>query len=168
VRFFEKSKFGRKLLVWVAISPLGRSKVYFHESKGAVNSEIYSRECVEKRLKPFLDKHGNNYIFWPDLASAHYAKDTLATYARLGINYVMKEQNPPNLPMLRPIETFWSHLKAKVYSNGWEAKSIQEMKKRISYCLTKFRTPYLKNLFKDTKKWIIRAEKRGVVILREK
>ena len=92
----------------------------------------------------------------------------LKTRSQRMLGRVMKEQNPPNLPMLRPIETFWSHLKAKVYYNGWEAKSIEEMKKRISYCLTKFRTPYFRNLFKDTKKWIVRAEKKGVVILREK
>ncbi|XP_074596310.1 uncharacterized protein LOC141851465 [Brevipalpus obovatus] len=168
VRFFRKSKFGPKLLMWIAISSLGRSRVYFHESRGAVNGEIYSQECIRKRLRPFINLHNDEKIFWPDLASAHYAKGTIATYNELGTNYVTKDKNPPNVPQLRPIETFWSHLKAKVYYDGWTAKNFEDMKKRIRNCLKNFGKPYFERLFQNTKKLINRAEKHGVEILLEK
>jgi hypothetical protein len=33
-------------------------------------------------------------VFWP----AHYAKDTLVRLKELKIEYVSKEENPPNVP----------------------------------------------------------------------
>ena len=35
------------------------------------------------------------------------------------------------------IEDFWSILKAKVYENNWEAKSLRQLKVRIKKCLKK-------------------------------
>ena len=37
------------------------------------------------------------------------------------IHHVDKVDNPANLPEVRPIEDFWSILKAKVYEYNWEA-----------------------------------------------
>jgi hypothetical protein len=42
-------------------------------------------------------------VFLPDSASAHYAKDTLSRLEELKIEYVPKEQHPPNVPQLWPI-----------------------------------------------------------------
>ena len=41
----------------------------------AINQEVYLNECIEKRLVPFVQEHYKNgkYVFWPDLASSHYA-----------------------------------------------------------------------------------------------
>lgn len=86
----------------------------------------------------------------------------------MGIRYVAKDDNPPNLPMLRPIETFWSHLKSKVFANNWKAKNVEQMKERVKYCLKTFPTSYFEGLFKKTKTWIIRAEKKGIDILYRK
>ncbi len=76
VKFRAKKKFPEKLLVWVAISNKGHSNFYFRSQKeGAVNAEVYKNECIIKRLIPFIKENylDNKYIFWPDLASAHYA-----------------------------------------------------------------------------------------------
>ena len=45
-----------------------------------VNSAIYTKECLEKRLLPFIEEFhiDGNYIFWPGLASAHYSNETQA------------------------------------------------------------------------------------------
>jgi hypothetical protein len=40
-------------------------------------------------------------VFWPDLASAYYAKDTLIRIEELKIEYVPKEVNPSNVPQIR-------------------------------------------------------------------
>ena len=64
-----------------------------------------------------------NYIFWPDQAGCHYAEDSLDFLCDNLIHHVNKVDNPANLPEVRPIEDFWSILKAKVYEN-------QEMSKR--------------------------------------
>lgn len=48
-----------------------------------------------------------------------------------GINFVPKEDNPPNVPQARPIEDFLAFLSRKVYDNGWEAQNEQQLRARI-------------------------------------
>ena len=72
---------------------------------------IYLNECIKKkRLVPFIKEHHFNdqYLFWPDLASSHYAKTVVTYFKEQKINFVEKEDNPPNVPECRPIEDFWS------------------------------------------------------------
>ena len=137
VRFYNKKKFEPKLLVWLAISARGHSDPFFMPSRGNMNGEVYRQECVTARLVPFLHKHHSNgdFIFWPDLASCHYARPTTALFEELKIPFVAKADNPPSVPKLRPVEDFWGLLKGKVYQGGWEADSEQQLKKRIKKCL---------------------------------
>jgi transposase len=104
VRFIGEEKFPKKLLMWIAISERGISKPLFRTSKSvAINSSIYISECLEARLLPFIHKyHGDfNYLFWPDLASSHYSKESVA-WMNEYVNYVDKESNPPNVPQAKP------------------------------------------------------------------
>ena len=96
--------------------------------------EIYSTQCIESKLVPFLKTNypEDNYIFWPDGASSHYSKSTLETYKRLNIKFVGKVDTPPNVPQLRPIEIFWSHLKNKVYYDNWEASDAKSLENESS------------------------------------
>ena len=96
VRFAGKPLYPRKVLVWIAISERGFSKVLIRPSKSeAIDSETYINECLSKRLLPFLHKHHGdfNYIFWPDLASAHYSNETVA-WMNENIYFVPKSINP--------------------------------------------------------------------------
>ena len=85
IRFQSREKFPQKLMIWIAISVKGRSEPYFHESKGAVNANVYINDILAKHLVPFIDKNhsGHQIIFWPDLASAHYERHA-AVAARFG------------------------------------------------------------------------------------
>ena len=47
------------------------------------------------------------------------------------VNFVPKEINPPNVRQTRPIENFWGCLEQKVYEGGWEAKTKQQVNRRI-------------------------------------
>ena len=107
VRYKSKPKFPSKVLVWIAISSSGHSNVYFAK-RNSITAEVYSKQCIIKCLDPFLKKNHSNgqYVFWPDGASAHYAKQTIQTFERLNIKYVPKDRNPPNIPQLCSIEKF--------------------------------------------------------------
>lgn len=70
-------------------------------------------------------------MFWPDLARCHYSKKTLDWLNGQNIQFVPKEDNPPNVPQARPIENFWGVLTRLVYDGGWEAKSEQQLIGRI-------------------------------------
>ncbi len=67
------------------------------------------------------------------------------------IEYVAKEDNPPNVPQARPIENFWGCLSQKVYEGGWEAKTQQQLVKRITLKLKDFDINFLQNLMSGIK-----------------
>jgi hypothetical protein len=72
------------------------------------------------------------FVFWPDLASAQYAKDMLARLEELKNEYIPKKENPLIAPQLRPTKNVWAYLKIKVYSNKLSSK-------RCKVCFSKYR-----------------------------
>jgi transposase len=167
VRYAPIAKFERKLMVWIAISSCGISQPYFCPAKAALNGDIYREGCITKRLIPFLRKHHSNgqYLFWPDLASCHYAGETLRLLDSFGVQYVRKEMNPPNCPQLRPIEDFWGLLKQKVYAKGWNAESIEQLQRRIHYCLSQIDMDVVRHMMETVKSNLRKARADGVVSL---
>ncbi|CAF3533775.1 unnamed protein product [Rotaria socialis] len=133
VKYKKKKKYSPKLLVWMAISSKGVPNIYVHKSVQAIGEKIYLNECINKRLLPFIEKHhkNDNYVFWPDKASAHYATSVLNRLKEKNVPIVHKLDNPPNVPQARPIETVWSLLEQKVYEHNWQAKSIDSLARRI-------------------------------------
>ncbi len=117
----------------MAISEYGVTRAFFMKNGLAINQEVYLKQCIKRRLMPFIAKYhsNNNFVFWPDKASAHYAKRVVAFYDANKINYVLKKRNPTNVPQCRPIEDFWGTLSSLVYAKGWEAENVQQLKKRI-------------------------------------
>ena len=99
VRFARKEKYPDKVMVWVAKYKCGISKPLIRRSKSeAVNSDINIKECLENRMLPFIREHhqDSNYIFWPDLASYHYSKQTVA-WMDENVKFVPKDMSP-NVP----------------------------------------------------------------------
>ena len=140
VKYKGKNKFPKKILVWIAISEHGLSEPLIRFSTScSINQYIYKDECLVKRLLPFIKKyHGDEkYIFWPDLASSHYA-DSVVRWMNENVNYVGKDINPPNVPQARPIENFWGCLVQKVYEDGWEAKTEAQLARRIKSKIKEF------------------------------
>ncbi|CAF3429238.1 unnamed protein product [Rotaria socialis] len=85
------------------------------------------------RLMPFIESYHNkeNVLFWPDLASSHYGHDVIWCLNDNKVKFVPIEYNPQNCPQSCPIETLWSIIDDMVHDNGWEAKSIDQLKRRI-------------------------------------
>ena len=163
IRFSKRAKFGEKVCMWIAISKKGHSEPYFKPAKNAINAEIYRTECVKARLYPFIKKFYPNgrYIFWPDKATCHYARSTLETIEELGINILPADDNPANVPQLRPIERFWALLKRKVYSDGWEAKTREQLIRRIRLKLREFDEAALVGVIEHDKEKILTASIHG-------
>lgn len=133
VKFRGKSKFPTRILVWAAISPLAITKIFIAKDYTTINGQLY-QNILKKYLLPFIDDHytaRSDVLFWPDLASAHYAKYVLEFLENENIRIVAKVENPPNLPQIRPIERFWALLKMKVYENNWSASNKNQLAARI-------------------------------------
>ena len=97
VKFKRQKKYEEKVLVSLIISPKGASKPMFFESRQAINKQAYIG-CLCKWLIPFIDEHYKNeeYLFWPDLASSHYANEVVSFLDANNIKYLPKVKNPPN------------------------------------------------------------------------
>jgi transposase len=139
VKLKRVAKFEPKLLVWVAISPLGMSSHFIVPSGQAVNEDVYIQHCLKARLVPFIKRvHADDEIvFWPDLASSHYSKKVLAYLKSENIDIVPKAINPANAPEVRPIEDFWTEIKRIVYDGAWEANNLEQLRNRINYAFKK-------------------------------
>ena len=129
VKYIDKAKYEEKVLVWVAISPKGNSQIYMRPSGMAINQEVYLNECIKKRLVPFVQEHYRNgkYVFWPDLASSHFAKSVIEWLNNNNVKFVPKNLNIANVPEARPIEDFWAIMKKYVYKDGWTARNVTEL-----------------------------------------
>lgn len=162
VRFKPVSKFPKKVLVWVAMSSKGFSEPYVVPSGNAINSDVYIDECVT-RLKDFINKYHSdgNYIFWPDLASAHYSNKTQGIFRAVGIKYLEKSLNPPNVPQIRPIERFWAILQKKLYINGWTTEDINQLIRRIKNIIKNSSENLCQNLMRGLKTKVRKAADRG-------
>ena len=136
VMYKSVKKYEPKLLVWLAISPRGVTKPFIAKSGLAINQTRYL-EIIQQYLEPFILKkypHGG-YVFWPDLASSHYAKSVQDYLKSKNIEFIQKNDNPANVPKARPIEDFWANLKCHVYAKNWQAKNLVQLENRIRSCL---------------------------------
>jgi len=165
VKFKKKSKFEPKLLVWLAMSRFGISKIFICPSGLAINQDIYREDCLKRRLIPFIKQYHSqgNFIFWPDLASSHYADTVIDFMIEENIQFVEKYENPANVPEVRPIEIFWALLKALVYEGGWHAKNLEELRKRILLCLKKIDKNMLKSLIEAMHRNLATVATSGVI-----
>jgi hypothetical protein len=100
----------RKVIMSLKITQLQRmSSLFARQTKKCTYPNVYQYFIN-------LSKKYEKIVFWPHLASAHYANDTLVRLEDLKIEYV---------PQIRPIEKFWANLKRKVYSNNYRTKYVK-------------------------------------------
>ncbi|CAF5200458.1 unnamed protein product, partial [Rotaria magnacalcarata] len=68
---------------------------------------------------------------------------------------VARQDNPPNIPQARSIETVWALLKRKVYENNWKAKNLDALARRIKQKAKEFDQNMLQTMVEGvrTKLW---------------
>ena len=103
----------------------------------------------------------DNCVFWPDLASSHYAKRVMNWLIEKKIEFVPKDLNPANAPKTRPIEDFWGILKSKVYAKSWSAKNVDQLEDKICRCLKEIDPNLIQSLAKDVTKRLDKVQRHG-------
>ena len=62
------------------------------------------------------------------------------------VKFVPKRFNQLNVPQTCPIENFWRCLAQKIYEGGWEAKTEQQLIRRIKSKMKKFDKNFVESL----------------------
>ncbi|CAF2045304.1 unnamed protein product [Rotaria magnacalcarata] len=134
ITFKRIQKFEPKILVAITISANEISKPFFSKQKQAVHQTTYFDKCIVAGLMSCITSHykKENILFCPDLAPSHHGHNVVQYLDENSVQFVQKEFNSQNCPQIRLIETFWSILTDMVYNEGWEAKTIDQLQRRIT------------------------------------
>ena len=96
----------------------------------AVNRFVYRDEILEPNLLPFIKKYHKHdkYVFWPDQASAHYAKEVQEWLVSKKLNIWQKTSI---LPM------HLNYVQLKIFGEFCQPKCTKRtgLKKKISKCM---------------------------------
>lgn len=114
------------MLIWQALCSCGKKSRAF-VTTSTLNAELYTKKCLNERLLPLINSHSVRPKFWPDLASCHYARSTMAWYEDNQVAVITKDLNPPNCPQLRPIEKYWAIVKRSLNKTGGAANNKASM-----------------------------------------
>lgn len=152
------TKFPKKFLVWQAICTCGQ-RSDFVVFPGTINSQIYIKDCLGKRLLPFIRKHNVTTFFWSDLVSSHYSKATLEWYEANGVILVPKEANPLNCPELRPIERYWALVKRELKEIKKVIKNKEHFRREWKRASEKVAEATIKNMMEGVPKKITNFNK---------
>ena len=163
VKFKQTRKYEPKILLWIAISTNGISSPFLAKQKQAINEKTYFKECIVKRLIPFISSHHlkEKVLFWPDLASSHHSNIVTSYLGQNDIQFGDKHFNPQNCPQARPVETLWSILKNMVYDQGWEARNIDQLKRRIMKKIKEISINVSQIMFADIRKQLRKIADHG-------
>ena len=110
---FKKESHPKGVMVWVAISAKGCSKVRFIVPGAKINTNYY----IIKVLKPFIKEDiprlypNGDYIFHQDSAPSHRSKKTQKFPKDNGMQFISQEEWMPNSPDAAPYFFFWDYLK---------------------------------------------------------
>ena len=154
-----------KILLWIVISAKGIGQVYIAPSKQAINQHVYLEKCIKNRLVPFLRKYhsGGKYVFWPDLATSHYANSVQNWLSENNITVVAKADNPANVPEVRPIEDLFAYIKRKVYRKGWSANNIHQLEQRIRSTMRNLPNSIVQKLMGSTIRRLDHVRRYGII-----
>ena len=58
---------------------------------------------------------------------AHYAKSVINYLNENNVNFILKNDNPVNIPQCCPKENFWALLKKQVYKKNRRATDVEQL-----------------------------------------
>src|SRR6218665_1296716 len=125
-----RKHFSQSIMVWVAVSQLGKSSLVFVEAK--VNSFYYCDVALHQGLLSDIIAHsGDDFTFQQDGAPAHRSRKTVAFLTAHFPKCIEPENWPPNSPDLNPVDySIWGVLKQLVYRQ--RIRDIEHLKEVLT------------------------------------
>jgi transposase len=126
-QYLSKRKFGGgSLMVWAAFGSGGKSELIV--INGRINSADYCQLLKNNLLNCGKKIGGKNWLFQQDNASIHRSKASLNWINDNKINVL---EWPSISPDLNPIENVWGILVRRLFANGRQFKSVNELESNL-------------------------------------
>lgn len=141
-QYFSTRNFGGgSCMVWAGFCSSGKLKLAFTSCK--MNSKNYT-DVLESRLLPFIRKlHPKKLIFQQDNAAIHKSKETSAWFKYHKVDLL---DWPARSPDLNPVENLWGILVRRIYAEGRQYSTVNELKIAISDAWEEIEESIIKNL----------------------
>lgn len=123
--------FSQSVMVSLAISKLGCTKLVFVEPGTKVDGSYYREELLSKELLPAIRSiAGDLYVFQQDNAPAHRARQTVELLRRETPDFIGPDMWPPNSPDLNPVDyCVWGLMQERVYRTP--IRDLSELRRRL-------------------------------------
>ena len=121
--FSSRPQGGGSVMIWASFGWVGKSPICFVD--GQMNSSGY-REVLKNHLVDIGSSiGGSNWIFQQNNASVHRSKVNITWSKSQKINVLLWPSLSPNL---NPIENVWGLLARKIYSEGTQFRTREQLK----------------------------------------
>lgn len=133
----EKSHFSKGVMVSVAVSMLGKSRLIFVDAGVKLNSETYQEQILQ-HLLPEIEDVCYDYTFQQDGAPSHTSHSTRMFLSENCPDYIEPEMWPPNSPELNPVDySIWGIFEQNLY-DGQQFETIEQLKERMQFVWNNF------------------------------
>lgn len=139
--FSKRAMGGDGLMIWASFGWHGKTEIVFLE--GRIDAKKYQETLKNHLLNNGAEIGGENWIYQQDNAPIHKAKVTIAWLKRQNIRLLPW---PALSPDLNPIENLWGLLVRKVYRDGRQFRTKEELKKAIIASWNEIRDEELQKL----------------------
>lgn len=116
LRIVERKQKPKSVMVWAAITSIGKSPLVFIDQGVKMNQEIYQKKILESTLLPWATElfPEQKWTFQQDSAPSHAATDTQQWIRSHTPDFISKEEWPPYSPDLNPLDfSVWGILESK-------------------------------------------------------
>lgn len=137
----KRAQGGGSVMLWAAFGYHGKTELAI--IKGNMDATDYTTVLKDFLLPCGKNIGGKNFIFQQDNAPIHKAKHTLEWFSKRKINVL---EWPAYSPDLNPIENLWGILVRRVYANGKQYGSVDELTDGIVECWENILEPDLQRL----------------------
>jgi transposase len=154
--FSKRVQGGGSLMVWAAFGYKGKSSLAV--MTGRQDATAY-QQVLQQHLIPCGRRiGGNNWRFQQDNAPIHTAASTKQWFSTKNMRILPW---PSRSPDLNPIENLWGHLVRRVYANGRQFHSVEELRATVEVAWDDIPQEVLQILVNSMPKRLVEVLKRN-------
>ena len=125
----QRAKFSQHVMVSAGVCYAGKGRLHFIPDKAKINAEFYTSDLLPLLLEDCHNLLQQNFVFQQDGAPAHTAQQTQEWLTNNTLDFINKEEWPPNSPDLNPLDyCVWGLMLAAYEKHSPKPTNTTELK----------------------------------------